>query len=105
MFRMSLLTAAFLASAGMFAVSAEEAKTKKEEKPAATKKEGFRVYTVSCRSQTRSLHGVYDSARQAMNVAAELRKKNTAQQVEVTTGSEGEKVPQGDPMLYQVYSK
>lgn len=104
MIRTSLLTVALLASAGVLSVWAEEANTKQQDK-AASKKEGFRVYTILCRSQMRSLHGVYGSAEEAIRVATKLRKKHTAQRIEVTTGSEGEVVPRGNPMLYQVYSK
>ena len=68
---------------------------------------GFRVYTVSPRCLSRNLVGVYATAGEAFEVASGLRAKSPPSRLEVTTGSEGTKLPTGRnrAILYQVYTK
>jgi hypothetical protein len=73
-----------------------------QEAPAA--KEGFRVYSVGIRCQARRLEGTYDSLFMAFHAANKRRSRFPSQQFEVTTGSEGDKVPAGRPVVYHVYS-
>ena len=66
--------------------------------------EGFRVYTRSPRCGSRNLVGVFPTAPEAFEAAA-ARAKVSPFRVEVTTGSEGKKTPEGEPALYEVYTK
>lgn len=104
MIRTSLFSLALFALAAAPATQRDQAKPKRPD--AEEVKEGFRVYTISPRCQARQLHGVYSSEREAFQVADDLRApcKKAPRQVEVTTGSEGKKLPTGKPELYLVYT-
>ena len=67
-------------------------------------KEGFRVYSVGARCGQRQLLGVYDTARDALHAASEFRSKGS-RRIEVTTGTEGKRVPTGQPAVYHIYTK
>lgn len=75
------------------------------QQPKADDRPGFRVYSVSLRCQTRTLLGVYPAAGDAFLAAARQRAKSSPARVEVTTGTEGKKVPTADPVLYHVWTK
>ena len=98
MIRTSILSLAFLALAGTSATPAGE--PKKEET-----KEGFRVYTISAHCGTRRLQGVYATPEEAFAALGKSRAVAYANRVEVTTGSEGTRLPAGRPTLYEVYSR
>jgi hypothetical protein len=97
MVRTSLLSLATLALLGAGVSTAEGRK--------AADQEGFRVYSVALRTQFRVLKGVYPTPGEALRAAAELRAKSGLHPVEVTTGSEGKKLPDGRPALYHVYTR
>jgi hypothetical protein len=99
MIRTSLFSLALFALIGTSAIHGDEAKAKRPSVEEA--KEGFRVYTVSLRCQSRQLQSVHLSVIEAFRAADELREKGS--RVEVTTGSEGKKLPVGSPELYVVY--
>lgn len=99
MIRTSLLSLALFVVLGTTSRSAEE--------PKLGDKEGFRVYSVSPRCQTRQLLGVHETLRGALDAAADLRAKAPGRGIEVTTGTEGKKTPVSftRPMLYQVHAR
>jgi hypothetical protein len=75
------------------------------QQPKADDERGFRVYSLSQRCRTRTLVKVCSSLDYALNVAADQRGRTSPHNIEVTTGSEGKKVPAGDPVLYHVYTR
>jgi hypothetical protein len=96
MVRTSMLSLALVALVSTLAITAEE--------PKASDKEGFRVYSVTLRCQTRRLLATCATPAEAFKAAAEQRAKFGGLRLEVTTGSEGKEAPRGQPALYQVYT-
>src|SRR5262245_28496360 len=99
MVRASLLSVAVLALSGALAIQAEESKAVQKERDGDHER-GYRVYSVSIRCQNRTLLSRHDNLRDAFRAAAALREKSPGRTVEVTTGSEGKKVPTGAAGLY-----